>query len=48
MVSYVASSTVSIGDRAPDFTLAAVLGDPVTLSKLRGNPVVLVFLRGFF
>jgi peroxiredoxin len=42
------SETVSLGAQAPDFTLTAVNGDEVTLSKLHGKPVVLVFLRGFF
>ena len=36
---------VSTGKRAPDFTLPAVDGTPVTLSALRGHPVLLVFLR---
>jgi mycoredoxin-dependent peroxiredoxin len=41
------SSTVAVGDTAPDFTLVDQHGEPVTLSGLRGHPVVLVFLRGF-
>jgi peroxiredoxin len=41
------SATVPLGAQAPDFTLTAVDGHEVTLSKLRGKPVVLVFLRGF-
>ena len=36
---------LSIGDRAPDFTLLDSVCDAVTLSDLRGRPVVLVFLR---
>ena len=36
---------VSRGKSAPDFTLQAVDGTPVTLSELRGHPVLLVFLR---
>ena len=47
-MGYVASSTVQVGADAPDFTLDAVLGEPITLSELRGSPVVLIFLRGFF
>jgi len=47
-MGYITSSTVDIGDLAPDFELDAVLGDTVKLSELRGSPVVLVFLRGFF
>lgn len=34
---------VGEGDPAPDFTLEADRGDPVTLSELRGTPVVLYF-----
>ncbi len=43
----VESDTVSLGAEAPDFTLTAIDGEEITLSKLRGKPVVLVFLRGF-
>lgn len=32
-----------VTDRAPDFTLPAEPGDPVTLSRLKGAPVVLFF-----
>ena len=35
-----------IGDVAPDFTLPATGGEPITLSGLRGAPVVLVFYPG--
>ncbi len=41
------SDTVPVGSEAPDFTLAAIDDQDVTLSELRGKPVVLVFLRGF-
>jgi peroxiredoxin len=41
------SETVPVGAQAPDFTLTAVDGREITLSKLRGKPIVLVFLRGF-
>jgi thioredoxin-dependent peroxiredoxin len=34
---------VSVGDKAPDFTLPDQNGDPVSLSGLRGRPVVLYF-----
>ena len=34
---------VSVGDRAPDFTLLDQDRQPVTLSALRGSPVLLVF-----
>jgi thioredoxin-dependent peroxiredoxin len=34
---------VKEGDRAPDFTLTADGGDPVSLSDFRGKPVVLYF-----
>jgi hypothetical protein len=38
---------VQIGQMAPDFTLAALAGDPVTLSSFQGESnVVLVFYRG--
>lgn len=33
------------GDRAPDFTLTTLAGQPVALSDYRGQPVLLVFLR---
>jgi peroxiredoxin Q/BCP len=36
-------STLSAGDRAPDFTLPDDSGNPVTLSALRGRRVVLYF-----
>lgn len=36
----------SVGDPAPDFTLPATGGEPVTLSSFRGQPVVLVFYPG--
>jgi peroxiredoxin len=41
------STTVHVGDKAPDFTLTDASGDEVTLSALTGQPVVLAFLRGF-
>jgi thioredoxin-dependent peroxiredoxin len=34
---------VAEGEQAPDFTLPADSGEPVTLSSLRGKPVVLYF-----
>jgi len=38
---------VAIGTAAPDFTLAAKDGPPVTLSQFRGKKsIVLVFYRG--
>jgi peroxiredoxin (alkyl hydroperoxide reductase subunit C) len=38
---------VTIGSEAPDFTLEALTGPPVTLSQFRGKKnVVLVFYRG--
>ena len=36
-------SRLSVGDPAPDFTLASDTGEPVTLAALRGKPVVLYF-----
>jgi thioredoxin-dependent peroxiredoxin len=38
--------TLSIGERAPDFTLPGTGGTSYTLSDLRGAPVVLVFYPG--
>ncbi|MBI3697241.1 MAG: redoxin domain-containing protein [Acidobacteria bacterium] len=37
---------VQAGQPAPDFTLEAADGRPVTLSGFRGKRVVLVFYRG--
>ncbi len=37
---------VQAGQPAPDFTLEAADGRPVTLSDFRGKRVVLVFYRG--
>ena len=34
-----------VGDRAPDFALPTLDGEPVALGDLRGRPVLLVFLR---
>ena len=42
------SKIPAVGDKAPDFTLQALDGRPVTLSKLTvDSPVVLVVLRGY-
>ncbi|HEV8149732.1 MAG TPA: hypothetical protein VGP61_06060 [Gemmatimonadales bacterium] len=41
------TSRVAVGTVAPDFTLAALVGPPVTLSQFRGKQkVILVFYRG--
>ena len=38
---------IKVGDPAPDFTLEAENGTPITLSQFRGkNSVILVFYRG--
>ena len=38
---------IKLGDPAPDFTLEAENGTPITLSQFRGkNSVILVFYRG--
>jgi hypothetical protein len=38
---------VTVGSLAPDFTLEALSGPPVTLSQFRGQQnVILVFYRG--
>src|SRR5262245_13220188 len=34
----------SVGELAPDFTLASTAGEKLTLSSLRGKPVLLAFL----
>lgn len=39
---------IQAGAAAPDFTLPAAEGDPVTLSGLRGKNVVMVFYRGYW
>lgn len=40
-------TTLEIGERAPDFSLADAAGRPVTLAEYRGKkPVVMVFYRG--
>jgi len=42
-------SPITIGETAPDFTLADQHGRPVTLSAALGkSPVVLVFYRGYW
>lgn len=38
--------SISIGDRAPDFSLASTGGQTVSLSDYAGQPVVLVFYPG--
>jgi peroxiredoxin len=38
-----------VGDPAPDFTLEALSGPPITLSQYRGKQnVILVFYRGYW
>ena len=37
---------ISVGDRAPEFTLPATGGKQVSLSSYRGQPVVIVFYPG--
>jgi peroxiredoxin (alkyl hydroperoxide reductase subunit C) len=40
---------VKVGDPAPDFTLEALSGPPITLSQYRGKQnVILVFYRGYW
>ena len=44
MIAIEAQSTVPrVGDAAPDFTLPATSGQPITLSALRGHVVLLAF-----
>jgi peroxiredoxin len=42
------TTTLKVGDVAPDFTLRAHDGSEVTLSKLRGQRVVLAFFAFAF
>jgi peroxiredoxin len=42
------TSTLKVGDTAPDFTLRAHDGSEVTLSTLRGKRVVLAFFAWAF
>jgi thioredoxin-dependent peroxiredoxin len=43
------STTLKVGDRAPDFTLPDTEGRPVTLSETLGKgPVILVFFPKAF
>ena len=45
--SHTGESAITVGETAPDFTLPAATGEPVTLySKLQEGPVVLNFYRG--
>ena len=37
------NAQIAVGDRAPDFTLPAANGEPVSLSEFRGRVVVLFF-----
>jgi hypothetical protein len=43
-------TALRVGQQAPDFTLASVDGNPVTLSQLRQgqHAVLLIFYRGFW
>ncbi len=42
------TTTLRVGDAAPDFSLAAHDGTEITLSKLRGRRVVLAFFAWAF
>ncbi len=42
----ISSVTLKVGTAAPDFSLQAIDGEQVTLSKLRGNKIFMVFYRG--
>jgi peroxiredoxin len=42
------TTTLKVGDAAPDFTLRAHDGSEITLSKLRGKRVVLAFFAFAF
>ncbi|MBM3776072.1 MAG: redoxin domain-containing protein [Acidobacteria bacterium] len=43
-------AALRVGQQAPDFTLAGVDGNPVTLSQLRQGQraVLLIFYRGYW
>lgn len=43
MTAVSAASGPSVGESAPDFTLASTSGEKLTLSSLRGKPVLLAF-----
>ena len=43
LLSRAPSSPTAIGSLAPDFTLASLDGDPVSLADLRGRPVIVNF-----
>jgi hypothetical protein len=44
-----ATTTLHVGESAPDFTLNDAAGRPVSLADFRGRkPVVLVFYRGYW
>ena len=43
MTAVSAASGPSVGESAPDFTLASTSGEKVMLSSLRGKPVLLAF-----
>lgn len=43
MLSWIFSKPLAVGTPAPDFTLPADEGPPITLSALRGQNVVLVW-----
>jgi peroxiredoxin len=40
------SSTLRVGDRAPDFTLPTAFGGAVSASDLDGTVSMIVFFRG--
>ena len=46
MTSKMKVEELSVGDKAPDFSLLDQEGMPVTLDSLRGKNVVLVFYPG--
>jgi peroxiredoxin len=43
VVGAASDSPPSVGESAPDFTLASTAGEKLTLSSLRGKPVLLAF-----
>lgn len=48
LIRFAQAATPRVGDKAPDFTLEALDGGKIQLSKLtKTNPVALVVLRGF-
>jgi cytochrome oxidase Cu insertion factor (SCO1/SenC/PrrC family) len=46
LVGPAAAAGPNVGDKAPDFTLPATTGEPISLSQFRGKRVVLLEFYG--